>query len=222
MKKLYFTLVASIVAFMAIAQGWPGNYSGVMLQGFYWDSYDVTNWKKFSEPQRANELCNAFDLIWIPNSATVQGNGESMGYMPFAWLRHSSQFGTEAELLSMIDLYRGKGTGFIEDVVINHKAASRADDGTYRKFYVENKDGYVLDWDNTTFTGITSNDRRRLRRRPRPGPHQRPGAEKLHHLSAVPHAVHRLCGLPPRHGQGLRRTVHRHVQRRQQPRLQRG
>ena len=158
MKKLYFTLVASIVAFMAIAQGWPGNYSGVMLQGFYWDSYDVTNWKKFSEPQRANELCNAFDLIWIPNSATVQGNGESMGYMPFAWLRHSSQFGTEAELLAMIDLYRGKGTGFIEDVVINHKAASRADDGTYRKFYVENKDGYVLDWDNTTFTGITSND----------------------------------------------------------------
>ena len=156
MKKIYLSLVATLVALTSLAQGWPSNYSGVMLQGFYWDSYDVTNWQKFID--RSDELTGAFDLIWVPNSATVQGGGESMGYMPFAWLRHTSRFGTEAKLLEMVDLFRSKNTGFIEDVVLNHKAASAAEDGTYRKFYVESKDGYVLDWDNVNFTGIVSND----------------------------------------------------------------
>lgn len=156
MKKFYLSLVATLVALSSLAQGWPSNYSGVMLQGFYWDSYDVTNWQKFID--RSDELSGAFDLIWVPNSATVQGGGESMGYMPFSWLRHTSRFGTEAKLLEMIDVFRAKNTGFIEDVVINHKAASKADDGTYRKFYDEEKEGYVIKWDNTNFTGIVSND----------------------------------------------------------------
>ncbi len=156
MKKIYLSLLAAIVAVTSLAQGWPGNYSGVMLQGFYWDSYDVTNWQKFID--RSDELSGAFDLIWVPNSATVSGGGESMGYMPLAWLRHTTRFGTEAQLLEMIDVFRGKNTGFIEDVVLNHKAANVADDGTYRKFYNESKDGYVLEWDNTDFTGIVSND----------------------------------------------------------------
>ena len=39
MKKIYFTLIALLASINMLAQGWPANYSGVMLQGFSWDSY---------------------------------------------------------------------------------------------------------------------------------------------------------------------------------------
>lgn len=34
MKKIYFTLIALLASINMFAQGWPVNYSGVMLQGF--------------------------------------------------------------------------------------------------------------------------------------------------------------------------------------------
>lgn len=42
MKKIYFTLIALLASINMFAQGWPVNYSGVMLQGFSWDSYDYS------------------------------------------------------------------------------------------------------------------------------------------------------------------------------------
>ena len=44
MKKIYLTLVFVMAALAASAQGWPANYGGVMLQGFYWDSFRDTKW----------------------------------------------------------------------------------------------------------------------------------------------------------------------------------
>jgi alpha-amylase len=44
MRRFYSTLVFCFVAIAAMAQGWPENYKGVMLQGFYWDSYDDSQW----------------------------------------------------------------------------------------------------------------------------------------------------------------------------------
>lgn len=100
----------------ALALGWPSNYEGVMLQGFYWDSYQDTKWTNLEA--QADELSQYFKLIWVPNS----GKCAYMGYMPQYWFtNHNSAFGTEAELLSMIQTYKKKGTGFIEDVVINHR-----------------------------------------------------------------------------------------------------
>jgi alpha-amylase len=46
-----------------------------------------------------------------------------MGYHPVYWFNHKSAFGTEAELRSMIQTFKQKGTGIIEDVVINHRAS---------------------------------------------------------------------------------------------------
>ena len=40
MHRLYTTIIALIATISMMAQGWPANYGGVMLQGFYWDSYD--------------------------------------------------------------------------------------------------------------------------------------------------------------------------------------
>ena len=164
MRKFYLSLLAILAcAGTAFSQAWPGNYSGIMLQGFYWDSYDVTNWQSFTD--RVDEL-SAFDLIWIPNSGNVTGGSstESMGYMPYLWLRHNSRFGKQAELLAMIDAFRAKGTGFIEDVVINHKTGVKVNkpdsewDGKYLRFIDENVNGWQINWDNEGFTGICSND----------------------------------------------------------------
>lgn len=100
----------------AWALGWPSNYEGVMLQGFYWDSYDDTKWTNLES--QADELSQYFKLIWVPNS----GKCSYMGYMPQYWFtNHNSAFGTEKELLSMIETYKDKGTGFIADCVINHR-----------------------------------------------------------------------------------------------------
>lgn len=102
--------------FDSAAIGWPENYEGVMLQGFYWDSYEDTKWTNLEA--QADELSKYFKLIWIPNS----GKCDWMGYMPQYWFtNHNSAFGTENELLSMISTFKAKGTGFIADCVINHR-----------------------------------------------------------------------------------------------------
>lgn len=129
MKKRLQTVavVASFLltgAGMAFAQGWPANYKGVMLQGFAWDSYNETSWSQLT--QQSDELSRYFSLIWIPNSGTTSSfhhdpSSQSMGYDPCFWLQHNSCFGTEQELRTMISTFKQKGTGIIEDVVVNHK-----------------------------------------------------------------------------------------------------
>ncbi|MDE7465257.1 MAG: hypothetical protein K2M59_02355 [Muribaculaceae bacterium] len=113
---LALTLAGTAFTSRATAIGWPSNYEGVMLQGFYWDSYDDTKWTNLES--RSDELSKYFSLIWIPNS----GKCDWMGYMPQYWFtNHNSAFGTEDELLSMISTFKKKGTGFIADCVINHR-----------------------------------------------------------------------------------------------------
>lgn len=101
------------------AQGWPKDYKGVMLQGFYWDSYQDTQWKHLE--RQADELSKYFSLIWVPQSGYCRTLQNQMGYAPIWWFRHDSAFGSEAELRKMIKTFKDKGTGIIEDVVINHR-----------------------------------------------------------------------------------------------------
>ena len=49
-----------------IAQGWPAGYGGVMLQGFYWDSFDDSQWNVLEK--KANDFSGYFDLVWVPQS----------------------------------------------------------------------------------------------------------------------------------------------------------
>ena len=121
MKRIYTLFVTLTVAITTMAQGWPANYGGVMLQGFYWDSYSDSKWTVLES--QADELSQFFELIWIPNSAYANDLSNNMGYHPVYWFDHKSAFGTEAELRSMINTFKQKGTGIIEDVVINHRAS---------------------------------------------------------------------------------------------------
>ncbi len=149
------------------AQGWPANYGGVMLQGFYWDSYDDTRWTNLTS--QVDELSAYYDLIWVPNSGQTKedrwnssGNWgyENMGYMPVYWLKHNTCFGTEQELKEMIAAFKAKGTGIIEDVVINHKNGL----SNWADFPNENittsQKTYTLTWatDMTNLWGICQDD----------------------------------------------------------------
>ena len=123
MKNLLKPLFVAALMFAANAgvqaQGWPENYEGVMLQGFYWDSYADTQWDNLSS--QAEEMSEFFDLIWVPNSAYAGSLTSNMGYHPIYWFDHKSAFGSEEALRSMIKTFKEKGTGIIEDVVINHR-----------------------------------------------------------------------------------------------------
>jgi len=118
MKKIYSTIFSILFAASAMAQGWPANYEGVMLQGFFWDSFSDSKWKNIE--RQADELSQYFSLIWVPQSGKAQ-NATSMGYDPLYYYNQSSSFGTEAELRSMISTLKSKGVGVIADVVINHR-----------------------------------------------------------------------------------------------------
>ena len=119
MKKIYSTLIFLAVSFTAMAQGWPAEYKGVMLQGFYWDSYTDTQWTRLEK--QADDLAKVFDLVWIPQSGYC--GGQSMGYDDLYWFpgHYDSSFGTEQELRSLISTFKEKGIGTIADVVINHR-----------------------------------------------------------------------------------------------------
>lgn len=123
MKKILILLLALLLCMSTsqetmAAEGWPANYGGVMLQGFYWDSFTDTHWSTLEA--QANELSSAFSLIWVPQSAKAASN-PSMGYNPLYFYNQNSSFGNEAELKSMINTFKDKGLLTIADIVVNHR-----------------------------------------------------------------------------------------------------
>ncbi|MBS5297718.1 MAG: starch-binding protein [Prevotella sp.] len=97
MKKIYFTLIALLASINMFAQGWPANYSGVMLQGFSWDSYDYSQWTVLEK--QADDMKGFIDLVWLPQSGKCIETTQVMGYKPYYYF----------------------GIGAIADVVVNHR-----------------------------------------------------------------------------------------------------
>ncbi len=119
MKKIYFTLIALLASINMFAQGWPANYSGVMLQGFSWDSYDYSQWTVLEK--QADDMKGFIDLVWLPQSGKCIETTQVMGYKPYYYFNQNSSFGTEAELRSLIAKFKAAGIGAIADVVVNHR-----------------------------------------------------------------------------------------------------
>ena len=123
MKKLLILLLAFLLCISTsqetmAAEGWPANYGGVRLQGFYWDGYTDAQWSRLEK--QVDNLSTTFDLVWIPQSAYC--GGQSMGYDDLYWFSdYYSSFGTAEELKSMIQTFKAKGIGTIADIVINHR-----------------------------------------------------------------------------------------------------
>ena len=141
---------------VVVAEGWPEAYDGVMLQGFYWDSYSDSRWAQLTA--QADELSQYFQLIWVPNSGKTSDfahtGRQTMGYDPCYWLDHNTCWGTEDELRKMITAFKANGTGIIEDVVINHKNGLT----TWVDFPDETYGTYTITWDNQNYSAICRND----------------------------------------------------------------
>ena len=121
MKKFFTTAFVAMLPMLMLAQGWPNKYEGVMLQGFYWDSFNDTRWPKLES--QADELAEFFNLVWVPQSGNC--GGTSMGYDDLYWFtNYSSSFGNITQLRSMINTFKTKGIGTIADVVINHRKSN--------------------------------------------------------------------------------------------------
>lgn len=119
MKRIYTLLMSAMALPMGLmAQGWPAGYNGVMLQGFYWDSFRPSAWTKLEA--QTNDFKGYFDLVWVPQSGKCI-NTNSMGYDPYYYFNQNSSFGTEAELRSMIKTFKANNIGTIADVVVNHR-----------------------------------------------------------------------------------------------------
>lgn len=157
--KHFFTLIFTLMGLPLgiMAQGWPANYDGVMLQGFYWDSYSDTQWTNLTS--QADELSKYFKLIWVPQSGWCNSTTD-MGYYPRYWFNQNSAFGTEEELRTMISTFKAKGTGIIADVVVNHKnGVSKWCDFANETVKSKNTDKtYSVTWDNTGYKQICNND----------------------------------------------------------------
>lgn len=149
MKRIGTTLLSLIATITMMAQGWPANYGGVMLQGFYWDSYSDTRWTVLEK--QVDDLAATFDLVWLPQSGKSQ-NSPSMGYDPLYWFTdYNSSFGNEVELRSLINTLKQKGIGTIADVVINHRGTL----STWTDFPVETYNGVTY---TMTYEDICSDD----------------------------------------------------------------
>ena len=119
MKHIYSLLLALATLPQGMsAQGWPANYDGVMLQGFYWDSFDDTQWKNLQD--QTKDLAGNFSLVWIPQSGKCLETYQTMGYTPYYYFNQNSSFGTESELRDLISSFKAAGIGTVADVVVNH------------------------------------------------------------------------------------------------------
>ncbi len=118
MKRIITIVMWMTLPLLALGQGWPSNYGGVMLQGFYWDSYNDSKWTNLES--QADEWAEFFSLVWIPQSANC--GGTSMGYDDLYWFtNYNSSFGNVTQLRSMINTFKNHGIGTIADVVLNHR-----------------------------------------------------------------------------------------------------
>lgn len=100
------------------AIGWPAQYGGVMLQAFYWDSFDDSQWTQLQA--QADQMKGTFDLVWLPQSGNC--GGMSMGYDDLYWFSdYNSSFGNEQQLRDLINTFKANEIKTIADVVINHR-----------------------------------------------------------------------------------------------------
>ncbi len=98
----------------------PAKCPDVMLQGFYWDSYEDkgygrTKWVDLK--LQADEIGQWFDLVWLPPSAKSSGG---TGYLPRQYSSQDGDWGTKNNLLGLIGILHANGARVVADIVVNH------------------------------------------------------------------------------------------------------
>ena len=80
MKKLLLSLWVLMTSLTTMAQGWPSQYEGVMLQGFYWDSYTESKWTVMES--QADELATGGVLATTTIPATTVHSEQRPSFVP--------------------------------------------------------------------------------------------------------------------------------------------
>ena len=134
----------------------PRQCEAVLMQAFYNESYSPTapgvseygdtKWTTLT-PQAA-ELGRYFDYVWLPPSAY----GDGAGYHPKQYSNQNSNWGTRAELDTLISALHNAGAKVVADIVINH-CANRS---TWCDFYTMDFGEYGVFYPDETY--ICSND----------------------------------------------------------------
>lgn len=120
----------------------PAQCPDVMLQAFYWDSYDATkSTTKYGRTKwidhingtngsNAIEMGQWFDMIWLPQLSKSTGG---MGYLPTNYSNLDSDLGTKRKLEELVGIFHQNGARVIADIVINHACAKQGwcNFGTY-------------------------------------------------------------------------------------------
>ncbi|MBQ4393950.1 MAG: hypothetical protein II825_01440 [Paludibacteraceae bacterium] len=119
-------LLAGASALSAKNIGVPAESEDVMLQAFYWNSYDGnasstkygrTRWMDLLKDTAA---INAnFDVVWFPPSAGPTGCG--VGYSAKQYSNQDSDWGTKSTLNNLITALHKGNTKVLADVVLNHR-----------------------------------------------------------------------------------------------------
>ena len=106
--------------------GVPAECEDVMLQAFYWDSYNgnasTTKYgrTKWIDLLKDTAAINAnFDVVWLPPSAGPTGCG--VGYSAKQYSNQESDWGTKTTLGNLITALHKGNTKVLADVVLNHR-----------------------------------------------------------------------------------------------------
>ena len=144
-KSILFLITMLMTAPLMRAEnaGVPSECEDVMLQAFYWDSYNgnasTTKYgrTKWIDLLKDTAAINAnFDVVWFPPSAGPTGNG--VGYSARQYSNQESDWGSKAKLQELITALHNGKTKVLADVVLNHRGNSNS----WCTFYQDNFGSY--------------------------------------------------------------------------------
>ena len=148
MKKVLLSILSVFVIagashLSARNAGVPAECEDVMLQAFYWDSYNgnasTTKYgrTKWIDLLKDTAAINAnFDVVWFPPSAGPTGCG--VGYSARQYSSQESDWGTKTTLGNLITALHKGNTKVLADVVLNH----RGNYNSWCNFYQDNFGSY--------------------------------------------------------------------------------
>ncbi len=128
MKKIYLSIALTLLVGMnAIAQGWPANYGGVMLQGFFWDSYkeapDCSPFGPWANHQNNEATANHQPgYTWATMYGAGWSSGEEWQVPVTTW---SSLLAHKSEITPFIDLLwlPQSGSTVADSTMVYYKSA---------------------------------------------------------------------------------------------------